>query len=96
MRAYLATNVIGSFVFDGKGKMVAYTLFPKDPEKIVKEITKLEAGEVLNQEKELVNNVKKIGYKELICNRAIKANGIICVEEKNNLGEETNIRIKFD
>jgi len=89
MRAYIATNIVGSFVFDKEGKMIAYTLFPKEPEKIVKELTKVESGEILNQEKELVNNIKKIGYKEVTCNRHLNVTGIICVEKQNHLGEET-------
>ncbi|MFH1364811.1 MAG: hypothetical protein ABIH52_04105, partial [Candidatus Aenigmatarchaeota archaeon] len=72
MRAYLATNMIGSFVFDNKKKIVAYTLFPKEPEKIAKELAKVEAGEVLKQEKELIDNLRKIGYKEVICSRTVE------------------------
>lgn len=89
MRAYLATNVIGSFVFDNDKKLVAYTLFPKDPAKIAVEVAKIEAGKILKQEEELVNNLKKIGFKEIICNRNVDVRDMFCLVQKENLGEET-------
>jgi len=89
MRAYLATNLLGSFVFDKSEKLIAYTLFPKKPEDIVKEVAKVEAGKVLDQEKELVSNLKKLGYKEVICDRDVGSSDIICLIEKDNLGKET-------
>ena len=31
MKAYFATNLVGAFAFDQKGKLLGYRLFPKEP-----------------------------------------------------------------
>jgi len=86
MRAFLATNVMGSFGFDQDGKLVAKKLFPKKPELIAE---KLDSRELLPEENEVLNKLASLGYKEVFTDRKIEFSGINVVFEEDNLGKNT-------
>jgi len=89
MRAYIATNILGSFAFDKDGKILEQRLFPKRPEEIAMELEKAKKGEILQYEKEIINKLYKAGVKEIICDRPVNISGIICDVKKENLGTQT-------
>jgi nucleolar protein 56 len=89
MRAYMATGILGSFAFDGKGKAIEYRLFPKKPEVIAEKLKKSREGQILPEESEIVWELKRKGYKELIWDKDRQVQGILCIRKKEHMGEET-------
>ncbi len=85
MRAYLATNVMGSFVFDKEGNLIDKRLFPKNPEAIAE---KLDNEGMLPEEDELLSELAKKGYKETITDRKIKHGAMSVVLEEENPGKK--------
>jgi len=80
MKAYVVQGLIGVFALDEKGKLIDSILFPKDAKKIVK---KLRKNELTTEEKEIIKNLKKKGYTELISSKKNEAYKF----EQDNFGE---------
>ncbi|HDD72513.1 MAG TPA: C/D box methylation guide ribonucleoprotein complex aNOP56 subunit, partial [Candidatus Aenigmarchaeota archaeon] len=85
MRAYLATCIIGSFAFDEKGNLLEYKLFPKDPKKVAEKLRKTRSGQMIPEEKEIIDALKVRGCKEIIWDKNIQVSGISCLCERDNL-----------
>ncbi len=58
MTLYLITKWFGSFVLDENHKIVEKKLFPKDAKEIADRLKKIEKGEILNEEKDIAQNLK--------------------------------------
>ncbi len=67
MKAYVAKCVLGVLAFDEKESLIAYKLFEKDPEAIAKKLS-----DVCGEEKEVVENLKNIGYTKIFSENKIK------------------------
>lgn len=89
MRAHIATGILGSFAFDSSGKPIVHMLFPKKPDVIADKLRKSRAGGILPEELEIIRELSKKGYKELMWNKDKQVRGMICIHKKDNVGEET-------
>lgn len=89
MRAHIAVGILGIFAFDNTGKTIEYRLFPKRPEIIADKLKKSRAGEILPEEAEMIRDLIKKGYKELVWSKDKQIKGIICIQKKDHIGEET-------
>lgn len=89
MRAHMATGILGCFAFDSQGKAIEHRLFPKKPEVIAEKLKKSRRGEVLPEETEIIRELVKKGYKELVWNKDRQVKGLICICKKEHVGEET-------
>ncbi|MDI6798461.1 MAG: C/D box methylation guide ribonucleoprotein complex aNOP56 subunit [Candidatus Aenigmarchaeota archaeon] len=65
MRAYIFTTFIGCFGVDEKNKIISFKPFPKDPEKIAEKL-RLSEFEVIEEEKQIQDELWKKGYKEFV------------------------------
>ncbi len=91
MRAFVATNILGTFAFDENGKLLDYVLFRKDPEFIADRLSKTKRGEIIPEEKEILEKLRKRGVKEIVWNKETQIKGIdmMCLYKKDNIAEET-------
>jgi nucleolar protein 56 len=80
MRAYIITNVIGTFGVDENNKIISHRSFPKDPEKIAEKM-KLSEIELIDEEKQLQQDLWKKGYKGFVF--SVRKPGAKHVEPKN-------------
>lgn len=65
MIAYIITTFIGVFGIDENNKIISFKPFPKDPEKIAEKL-KLSEVELIEEEKQLQQELLKKGYKEFV------------------------------
>ena len=79
MRANIATGILGCFAFDNSGKTIEYRLFPKKPDVIAGKLKKSRSGEVLPEEMEIITEIIKKGYKELMWTKDRQIKGITCI-----------------
>ena len=89
MRAHMATGILGCFAFDSNGKTIEYRLFPKRPDVIADKLRKSRKGEILPEDTEIIWELKRKGYKELVWSKDRQVAGILCIQKKDNIGEET-------
>jgi nucleolar protein 56 len=89
MRAHIAVGILGVFAFNNSGKSIEYRLFPKRPEVIADKLRRSRAGEILPEETEIIRELIKKGYKELMWGKDSQVKGIICIQKRDNIGEET-------
>jgi nucleolar protein 56 len=89
MRAFVASNFMGSFAFDGEGKVIAHRLFPKRPEVMADKVKKIQNGEILPEEREIAEELKKKGIQEIIWDKSLEIEGMFCTCKPDNLGKET-------
>lgn len=91
MKAFIATNILGTFAFNTEGELMEHILFRKDPEFIAGRLSRARKGEVIEEEIELLKILRKRGVKEIAWNKNTQAKGvdIICVYQKDNVAEET-------
>jgi len=85
MRAYLATCIIGSFAFDKDENLLEKRLFPKDPVTVAEKLRKVRNGEMIPEEKEIINALKIKGFKEIVWDKKIQLKDISTIYEKDNL-----------
>ena len=85
----MATGILGVFAFDSKGNAIEHRLFSKKPAEIAQKLKKARKGEVLSEETEIISDLKRKGYKELIWNKERTVKGINCIFKKDHIGEET-------
>ncbi len=88
MKAYMATNIIGVFAFDKNGKTIVSKLFPKKPEVIAEKLRKSREGEIIEEERFVLNKIRLAGYKEVIWDKRAKDGFIACVYDPENKGKE--------
>ena len=89
MRAYLATNVIGVFAFDQDKKLLGHRLFPKKVDVITEKMDAAQKGEVLPEERDLIRDLMRLGYKEIVWDKDTKEKGTMFVYKADNLGKKT-------
>lgn len=91
MRAFVATNVLGTFAFDENGNLLEYVLFKKNPEIIADKLSNVKKGEIIPEEKEVLEKLRKRGVKEVVWNKDAQLKGIdmMCLYKKDNIAEET-------
>jgi len=65
MRAYIITTFIGTFAIDENKKIISFKPFPKDPS-IIAEKYKTSEFEVIDDEKKLMFELGRKGYKEFV------------------------------
>ncbi len=94
MRAYVATNILGVFAFDEKGKLLEKILFPKNVEKIAERLSKARAGEILKEEQDILRALKARGIIEVAWDKRAKSALITTVYEPDNLGK-TSLQDQF-
>ncbi|MBI4163792.1 MAG: hypothetical protein HY512_02940 [Candidatus Aenigmarchaeota archaeon] len=83
MKAYIATNFIGVFAFDGNKNTLTYVLFQKNPLEVAK---KLKESGLLEEEKKVIEDLKNSNYKEVVLEKTATVEGINCIQEKNHIG----------
>lgn len=88
MKAYVATNLVGVFAFDGDGKTIFKKLFPKKPEVIAEKLRKSREGEIIEEERFVLNKLRVSGYKEVIWDKRTKDGQIPIVYDPENRGKE--------
>jgi len=79
---------MGSFAFDADGKLIDKELFPKRIEVIVEKVKQARAGEVLPEEKEIIQRLAKKGIMEIVWDKKAEVKGVSCVYKKDNLASE--------
>jgi len=82
MRAYIVTTVVGCFGLDEKDKVISFKSFPKDPEKIAEKL-KMAEIEILDEEKQLMQELWKKGYKEFVF--SVRKSGVKHAEPYNRV-----------
>lgn len=88
MKAYVATNIAGVFAFDKDGKTVFHKLFPKNPEEIAEKLKRSRAGEIIEEERFVLNKLRLKGYKEIVWDKRAKDGFVPCVYDPDNKGKE--------
>jgi len=88
MKTFVATNIIGTFAFDGKERIVHYVLFPVNPELIAARLEQVKKGELIPEEDSLLKDILKSGYREIIWDKKIDFPGIKCMYEPENPGNK--------
>ncbi len=83
MKAYISTCILGVLAFDEKGSLISYKLFEKNPEQIAKKLASESA-----EEKEVAENLKNLGYTDLVSDRKIEISGVNFVVQKDNLASK--------
>ena len=83
MKAFISTCILGVLAFDEKKNLIAYRLFEKNPETIAKKLA-TESPE----EKEVAENLKNLGYVDLVSDRKIEIDGVKFVVQKDNLASQ--------
>ncbi len=88
MRAFVGTCFVGSFAFDAEGNLIDKELFPKKIDVIVEKMKKSRAGEVLPEEKKILERLAKKGIKEVVWDKKADVREVSCVYMKDNLASE--------
>jgi nucleolar protein 56 len=88
MRAYMATNFMGSFAFDGLGNLLAHRLFQKKPEVMAEKLKASMQGEVLPEEMEVIEELKPKGLQEVIWDKRAEVEGTFCTFKEDNPAKE--------
>jgi nucleolar protein 56 len=90
MKAFVATNVLGTFAFDDNGTLLEYVLFKKDPEFIAERLNRTKKNDVIEEEVDVLKKLQKRGIKEIGWNKEAQPKGIdmICTFQKDNPAEE--------
>jgi nucleolar protein 56 len=66
MKAYVAIYFTGVFAFDGKGKLITATFFPKEPAAIAERLGASRKNEMLQEEIEVKERLRAKGFSEII------------------------------
>ncbi len=88
MKAYVAVNIAGVFAFDESGKVVARKLFQKDADAIADKLSRSRNGEVIEEEKAVVDELRKAGCKEVVWDKHASFEKIATTYDQQNKGKE--------
>jgi nucleolar protein 56 len=80
--------MIGSFAFDSEENILEKRLFKKDAGEVARKLRKTRNGEMIPEEKDIIDALKIRGIKEVVWSKNIQVSGTSCLEEKDNLGEK--------
>jgi nucleolar protein 56 len=89
MKAYISTNIMGSFAFDSSGILLGYKLFPKSPEYIAERLFEIQNGNVIKEELELVQELRASGLKEIVWDRRSEIKDVACIYEPENIADKS-------
>lgn len=81
MKVYIVVNFLGVFAVDERGNIIQYILFPKNEKEIAQKLVK---KELLEEEKQLIELLKRKGYTKFISSKIDD----VYEFEPNNLGEK--------
>ncbi len=84
MKTYLTTSMIGVFAYNEKKELASYRFFPKDAEKIAKA---LDSG-LSDEEKQVLEDLKNSGVKEIVSDKKLEYPGLTLFFEKDNLASK--------
>ncbi len=88
MKAYVAANICGVFAFDERGKTIAKKLFPKNPEAIAERLAKARSGEVIEEERAVIDELREAGCHEIVWDKVAQIDGLKTSCELENKGKE--------
>lgn len=88
MKAFVATSIIGSFAFSMDGTLLEKRLFPKKPETIINKLNRAMAGEIIEEELEIIKVLRQKGVKEIIWDKKKEVEGITCIYDPDNKGKK--------
>ena len=88
MRAYVATNICGVFAFDEGGRTIAKKLFPKDADQIADRLSRSREGEIIDEEKAIIEELRKAGCKEIVFDKHASFEKIATTYDPQNRGKE--------
>jgi nucleolar protein 56 len=88
MRAYIATGAIGTFAFDGTGRLIDSIPFGKDPGTAAEKMNAVREGKTLPEEEQLAGRLKKRGFTEISWNRPGPLAGLKCFAGQDNIAEQ--------
>jgi nucleolar protein 56 len=88
MKIFIATGMIGTFAFDGKGRLVHYSLFSPDPELIAERLNQVKKGDLIPEEESLLKDLLKSGYKQVAWDKKIDFPGMTCMYEPDNIAKK--------
>ncbi len=66
MKAYLVDSILGVFAIGDDGKVIAYSLAPKNLDDNVEFLISLEEGRETPQHREVIEKLKEMGYKQVV------------------------------
>lgn len=81
MKVYIVVNFLGVFAVDERGNIIQYILFPKNEKEMAQKLVK---KELLEEEKQLIELLKRKGYTKFISSKIDD----VYEFEPNNLGEK--------
>jgi len=76
LKAFIIPSVIGVLGFKENGELIGKALFPKDPKGIAERLEKLSLGEIINEMKILINDLKSKGYETFVFENAELARNV--------------------
>jgi len=79
MKAFIWTNIFGSFAFNEKGEVITYKLFPKNGEYVFQALER-SRREVIEEEAELKEELEKKGFEVEFC--VDKKKGMVKLEKE--------------
>ena len=84
MKVFTATNMIGAFAFDEKGRLVHYKLFPSDPSVMAERMTSVKEGDIVKEEEALLKDLSRSGYKKIAWDKKVDFPDMECMYEPDN------------
>lgn len=88
MKAYVATNIVGVFAFDERGKVIAKRLFPKDAEAIAERLDASRGGALIEEERAVLQELKSRGFSEIVTNKGAQLEGVKITVDEDNKGSK--------
>jgi nucleolar protein 56 len=73
VKATIVECSFGVLAFNEKNELIGNVLFPKNPQSAAKALTKIEAGKLVDEVKELIKRLKKDGYEIFVFENATLA-----------------------
>lgn len=90
MKAFVVTNLLGCFGLDEKGNVIAYRVFPHDPEYLIHVMENVKK-ETIKEEREVIEELKKKGFDEIVLTFD-KKRGIVKLESEGERLFRENFR----
>ncbi len=80
--------MVGSFAFTKDVKIIEHRLFRKEPEEIAKKLVRIEKGEIIEEEEDIIKSLIRQGYKEVVWDKPATFGGIQTIYEADNLAKK--------
>jgi len=97
LRVFIVSSIIGILGFGEEGEIIDKVLFPKEPRKIAEKIAQINSGEIIDEVKALIWNLRSKGYETFVFEDAELAQTVreelkVNVEVKDQLSVGENLR----